>query len=70
MNWRTALAKLASPSTLGGTVLLAIGVHVIVTGELRSLVALGDERYFVGGVFIVTGAIVILIPVFVRNKPR
>jgi len=34
---------------------LAIGVHICVSGELRNVVALGAERYVIGGAIIAIG---------------
>jgi len=48
--------------------MLIIGIDILVSGELRSLVMLGNERYVVGGVFISVGLLVLAISVMGRKR--
>jgi hypothetical protein len=41
--------------------MLIIGIDILVSGELRSLVVLGNERYIVGGVFIGVGLLMLAV---------
>ena len=45
-----------------GTMFFLIGVQVIDTGILRNVI-LGDERYLLGGGFLVVGAVLLLLSV-------
>ena len=46
-------------SLLIGVLTLIAGIDILIYGELRSLIHLGNERYFVGGVFILFGLAVL-----------
>jgi hypothetical protein len=59
-SWIKSIIK---PSTLGGLAVLIMGVHIILTGNLRSLVQLGDERYIIGGAISIFGIIILVVPV-------
>ena len=48
--------------------MVIIGIDILVSGELRSLVVLGNERYIVGGVFIIIGFLVLVMSVIGEKK--
>jgi len=48
---------------LAGILFLIVGVDIMVYGELRSLIHLGDERFLVGGVFFVVGIIILILEI-------
>lgn len=55
------------PSTIGGLLLIILGTHILITGELRSLVMLGNEKFIIGGVILLIGIVVIVVPLIKRN---
>ncbi len=70
MNVYTILRRLATASSIGGLLMVIIGIDILVSGELRSLVVLGNERYIVGGVFIIVGFLVLVMSVIGEKKNR
>ena len=68
MNVYTILRRLATASSIGGLLMVIIGIDILVSGELRSLVVLGNERYIVGGVFIIIGFLVLVMSVIGEKK--
>ena len=68
MNVYTILRRLATASSIGGLLMVIIGIDILVSGELRSLVVLGNERYIVGGVFIIVGFLVLVMSVIGEKK--
>jgi hypothetical protein len=47
--------KEAILSLIAGVVTMYVGVDISAHGQLRSLIQLASERYFVGGVFMLFG---------------
>lgn len=60
--------KLFSWSAVAGLLFIALGIKILVTGELRSVIVLGDSKYLVGGISIATG--VYFLSVLFRDNGR
>jgi hypothetical protein len=41
--------------TVTGAAFVALGIHILITGRLRTVISLGEAKYIIGGMSIVFG---------------
>ena len=57
------------PSLLGALLIIVLGIDIIVKGELRHLVVLGEEKFVIGGAIIAIGFwILVYLYISVRKR--
>ncbi len=49
-----------------GIFFIAGGTEIVITGQFRNLSSLGDEKYFIGGFFILLGLVMVTMNVCKR----
>lgn len=62
--WR----RLFSWPAICGVLLFFLGVDIIVTGRLRTVIPLGDEKYLIGGMCLLFGVYLLWLALFSDEK--
>ena len=63
------IKKLVSLISVAGVLSILYGIYILITGRLKNIMLLEQEKYLVGGVLIITG-LYFLIMVFMKNHSK
>jgi hypothetical protein len=53
--------RLISSASVLGILAVVLGIKILLTGRLREVIVLGEERYWVGGLSIIFGLYVLIV---------